>query len=304
MAFRTVIIENEVDIKVNLNNLVLTRKDDDIWIPINDISIIVLDNAKARVTSRILIELAKTNVGLIICDGSHLPIGYYGAYDNHSRATKIIGLQIEKDNKFYGRLWKEIVIAKLQNQAKSCRLLKGEKEVEAKILDFAQSVSVNDSSNREAHAAKVYFNCLMGTSFSRGNEDILLNSGLDYGYSIVRAYIARLCVAHGLNTQIGIHHKNEYNRFNLVDDLIEPIRPFVDVLAYRILDGETYFKPEHRHLLVNIINNKVLYRNKKMFFGNMLDDYIKQVVASYVDESKGIVFPEVDGFLGEVKDEV
>lgn len=49
MAFRTVIIENEVDIKVNLNNLVLTRKDDDIWIPINDISIIVLDNAKARV---------------------------------------------------------------------------------------------------------------------------------------------------------------------------------------------------------------------------------------------------------------
>ena len=69
----------------------------------------------------------------------------------------------------------------------------------------------------------------MGTTFSRGNEDILLNSGLDYGYTIIRAYIARLCVGYGLNSQLGIHHKNEFNRFNLIDDLMEPIRPFIDL---------------------------------------------------------------------------
>ena len=119
-----------------------------------------------------------------------------------------------------------------------------------------------DKNNREAHAAKIYFNQLMGTSFSRGNEDILLNSGLDYGYAILRAYMARVCVGYGLNTQIGIHHKNEYNRFNLVDDLIEPIRPIVDIVAYKILEKEEYFKPEHRRILVNLLNRKINYRKK------------------------------------------
>ena len=75
---------------------------------------------------------------------------------------------------------------------------------------------------------------------------MLLNSGLDYGYAILRSYLARLCVGYGLNSQLGIHHRNEYNRFNLVDDMIEPFRPFVDYFAYRLLEREEYFKGEHR----------------------------------------------------------
>lgn len=84
-----------------------------------------------------------------------------------------------------------------------------------KMYDYREQAAAGDITNREAHAAKVYFNTLMGTTFSRGNEDILLNSGLDYGYAIIRSYLSRVCVGYGLNPQIGIHHKNEYNRFNL-----------------------------------------------------------------------------------------
>ena len=130
------------------------------------------------------------------------------------------------------KLWKDIVTVKIQNQSKAYLRLTSDQEGTLAIKEFSSEIINGDQSNREAYAAKVYFNLLMGTSFSRGNEDILLNSGLDYGYAVLRGYIARVCVGYGLNTQIGIHHKNEYNRFNLVDDLMEPLRPMIDIVAY------------------------------------------------------------------------
>ena len=172
----------------------------------------------------------------------HLPIGYYGDYDNHSHITKILGYQVEYTKEAYDELWKTIVAAKLLNQKKVLIRLGRRIETIKKIEDFCVDIKAGDTSNREAHGAKVYFNELMGTSFSRGNENILLNAGLDYGYTIMRSYIARLCVGYGLNCQIGIHHKNEYNRFNLVDDLMEPVRPFVDLYVYHLLENEEFFK--------------------------------------------------------------
>lgn len=161
-----------------------------------------------------------------------------------------------------------------------------------------------DKSNREAHAAKVYFNLLMGTSFSRGNENILLNSGLDYGYAVLRGYLARVCVGYGLNTQIGIHHKNEYNRFNLVDDLMEPLRPFVDIVAYELMKEDQYFTVEHRRKLVNILNMKIKYRNKNMYLCNMIENYVEQFASLIMERSKDIVFPDINDFLGEELHEI
>ena len=163
-------------------------------------------------------------------------------------------------------------------------------------------IKAGDTSNREAHGAKVYFNELMGTSFSRGNENILLNAGLDYGYTIMRSYIARLCVGYGLNCQIGIHHKNEYNRFNLVDDLMEPVRPFVDLYVYHLLENEEFFKIDHRHKIINIVNHKVMYRNKRMYMGNMLEEYV-MLYAKGLKDGTELIFPNIDGYEGD-RDEV
>jgi CRISPR-associated protein Cas1 len=170
------------------------------------------------------------------------------------------------------------------------------------IEEFSTGIMNGDKSNREAHAAKVYFNLLMGTSFSRGNEDILLNSGLDYGYAVLRGYIARVCVGYGLNTQIGIHHKNEYNRFNLVDDLMEPLRPLIDIVAYEVMKNEPYFTAEHRRQLVNVLNMKILYRNKKMFVCNMIENYVEQYASFIMERCENIVFPDIDEFVGEELD--
>ena len=169
-------------------------------------------------------------------------------------------------------------------------------KVAGKLKEYIDEVQIGDKTLREAQAAKVYFNELMGKSFSRGNDDILLNSGLNYGYTIIRSYLARLCVGYGLNSQLGIHHKNEYNRFNLVDDLIEPIRPIVDIMAYKLLDGEEIFTIEHRHEIVKILDHTIKYKNQKMYISNMLDDYVSQY-SSYVEgKIDKIIFPTIEDY--------
>ncbi len=299
MAFRVILIENEVAIKVKLNNLIITKCGDDIWIPLDDISMIVIDNLSSNLSTRLMCQLSEQGIGLMICNQKHLPTGFYSSYDNHSRASKVIGFQIERSREDYDNLWKDIVKVKIENQAKAYYMMAEDLNGAQKIADFSREIISGDKSNREAHAAKVYFNLLMGTSFSRGNEDILLNSGLDYGYAVLRGYIARACVGYGLNTQIGIHHKSEYNRFNLVDDLMEPLRPLVDIVAYNNMKDAAYFTPEHRRSLVNILNMKILYRNKKMYVCNMIENYIEQFASLIIGRVDGIEFPDVSELVGE-----
>lgn len=303
MGFRVVFIESEVDIHLKLNNLVITQEGKEIWIPVDDISIMVLDNLRISLTTRMLCLLAEHNVGVVFCNQEHLPIGFYSSYDNHSRIAKWIGYQINATEEFYQNLWKEIVKAKIQNQAKVLQLLgKSEKTVND-LMTFCEEVQPGDPANREAHAAKIYFNELMDTSFSRGNEELLLNSGLDYGYAILRSYLARLCVGYGLNSQLGIHHHNEYNRFNLVDDMIEPFRPFVDYYAYNLLKDEEYFKREHRHKLVNLLNHLLRYGNKKMYLCNAMEEYVSGIAAFIAGKKTEIAFPDINQYKGE-EDEV
>ena len=302
MAFRVILIENDVTLRVKLNNLIITKTGEDIWIPLDDISMIVLDNLASELSARLLCQLSEQGIGLMVCNQAHLPTGFYSSYDNHSRSSKVIGYQIEKDRNYYDIFWKCIVEAKIMNQANAYLKVKKDKTGYEQIKEFLQEITPGDKSNREAHAAKVYFNLLMGTSFSRGNEDILLNSGLDYGYAILRGFIARVCVGYGLNTQIGIHHKNEYNRFNLVDDLLEPLRPFVDMVAYTIMKDSEYFTPEHRHQLVNILNMKVCYRNKNMYVCNMIENYVEQFASLIMDRGDDLIFPNICDFWGEESD--
>ena len=303
MSFRVVLIENQMDIKVKLDNLVFQKDEKEIRIPVSDISTIVIDNLKLNLSARTLCLLAQNNVAVVLCNQEHLPIGFYCSYDNHSRISKKIGYQIKRDETFYNCLWQDLVKAKLQNQAKVLQLLDKDPAVSKEIMAFSEEVLPNDSANREAHGAKLYFNELMERSFSRGNPDILLNSGLDYGYTIIRSYLARLCVGYGLNSQLGIHHRSEYNRFNLVDDMIEPVRPIVDFYVYKLLEEQEFFTGEHRRAIINMLNHKILYNQKKMFLCNMLEEYVSSIAKAIEGKDAAIQYPNVEDYYGE-KDEI
>ncbi len=164
MAFRVVLIESECTVHLKLNNLLIDKGEGDIWIPLDDISMIVLDNLKIEITVRLMSTLAEHNIGVVVCNMEHLPIGFYSSYDNHSRISKCIGYQIEKDQEFYDAFWKAIVYQKIINQKEVLEILDKE-EVLDKLDELASDITDGDKSNREAHAAKVYFNSLMGTTF-------------------------------------------------------------------------------------------------------------------------------------------
>lgn len=299
MAFRSILVESGVHIKLKLDNLIVEKVSGEIWIPLKDISIIVIDNLQVTITGRILASFAKYGIVVVFCNQEHLPIGMYSAYDNHSRISKTIGYQIEVTKDEYSLLWKSIVEAKIHNQYMVLEMLHKNEDVIENMKEFYNDILIGDTTNREAHAAKIYFNELMGSTFSRGNENILLNSGLDYGYAIIRAYIARTCVAYGLNTQLGIHHHNEYNRLNLVDDLIEPFRPIVDLYCYKLLEKEQYFKPEHRKKIINILNHKIIYQNQEMYISNVINTFVSQYAAYLTDKAKDIEYPIVEKYIGE-----
>ncbi len=299
MGFRVVILENELDVSIRLENLVIKRYGEDVWIPLSDISAVVIDNMKITLTARMLSVLAENNIATIFCNSEHQPMGLYAAYDSHSRSSKMLKFQIDRTESV-DVIWKEIVKSKIENQRSTLYRLEidsGEKSQD-KLLKYIYELEQKDTDVVEAHAAKEYFKCLGGEGFNRRNDGILLNSGLNYGYAIIRSYIAKLCVGTGLNTQIGLHHRSEYNRFNLVDDLMEPIRPFVDLYAYKLLENEMYFLPEHRHKLVNILNHKCKYKNKSMYISNLLEDYVEQLSKWYREDKRQIIFPDVLDYLG------
>ena len=299
MGYRTILLENEATLKLKLNNLIVTKDGEDFWIPMSDIEIIIMDNLQTTITTRMLSLLAENDIGVVICNDSHLPIGYYNAYDNHSRSVKMLKSQLERKEEEKDILWQSIVKAKITNQKQVLQKIKADNVKISKLNEYINVVKPGDPENREGHAAKVYFSCFCGVGFSRGNESILMNSGLNYGYAIIRSYLAKLCVSSGLNTQLGLHHKNEYNRFNLVDDLLEPFRPVVDFYIRELLEEEEYFKPEHRHKIINILNHQLNYRNKKMFLSNVMQEYIQQIANWHMSGDGEIVFPLFENYLGE-----
>lgn len=302
MGFRVVLVENEVEMRLKLDNLVVRKLEKEIWIPLEDISIMILDNMKVTITARMLCALAKHNVGMMVCNQEHLPIGFYCSYDNHSRISKNMKYQIDVEDDFYDALWSKIIARKIVNQKNVLQQLNKENKSVLLLEQFVRELGPGDKTNREAHAAKVYFNTLMGCSFSRGNEEILLNSGLDFGYAVLRSFIAKMCVGYGLNSQLGIHHCNEYNRFNLVDDLIEPFRPFVDLYAYQLLNEEDYFTSEHRRKLANMLNHRIVYKGRNMYLCNAIEEYVSGY-AALLKKKTNWELPDVSEYQGE-EDEI
>ena len=122
MAFRVVLIESECVVHQKLNNLLIDKGEGDIWIPLDDISMIVLDNLKIEVTVRLMSTLAEHNIGVIVCNMDHLPIGFYSSYDNHSRISKFIGFQIDKNQDFYDVFWSQIVFHKIRKLHQGIKL--------------------------------------------------------------------------------------------------------------------------------------------------------------------------------------
>lgn len=141
-------------------------------------------------------------------------------------------------------------------------------------MAYIEEVELGDETNREGHAAKVYFNALFGKTFTRTEENPT-NAALNYGYSILLSMFTREVAANGYLTQIGLFHDNMYNPFNLASDLMEPYRPIVDYVVWKMKPN--IFEKEEKHDILQIINKEVIIAGRREMLENAIKIYVKSV---------------------------
>ena len=196
--------------------------------PIEDIGFIIVETGQVTITASCIQSLAESNVALVICDVSHMPSAQLLPFAAHSTTQETTSAQFDATDAVQGRLWRQIVRAKIINQSALLERL-GHDSMARRLRNMADDVKNRDPENMEAQAARIYFGELAPSpDFTRDREGSWPNAALNYGYAILRAAVARALVGSGLNCLRGIHHHNRYNSFALADDVMEPYRPFVD----------------------------------------------------------------------------
>lgn len=241
---------------------------------LSEIDMVVIESTASYISSYLLAMLAEAKIPVVICDLQHNPVGQYfplyGAHDCVRRVKE----QIAWDQAICDEMWRRIVVSKICNQAAVLR--KAGKPESEMLLEYAKQVVPGDKTNREGHAAKVYFNALFGTKFSRDNDNAI-NAQLNYGYSILLAWVNREIVSRGYLTQLGIAHRNEFNQFNLACDFMEPFRPAID--AYVVTRASQEFGQEIKVELLELFSKKYGIIGGRYELSSIISLFVKAGVA-------------------------
>ncbi len=220
-------------------------------VPIEDIGVVVLEHQQTTVTLPLLNALSDNNVAVIFCGDNRMPNAMLMNLDSNKTQGESYRAQVEASEPLKKGLWKQIVEAKIRNQAALLRKVGKDGD---KLKPYYMNVKSGDTDNREGIAAKIYWTELFGREFVRTREGEAPNNLLNYGYTILRAAVARSLMGSGLLPAFGIFHRNRYNAFPLADDLMEPYRPYVDELVYNLhTAGKSQLTKEVKGELLRIL---------------------------------------------------
>ena len=289
MSFRTVVITRQSKISYKNRFLVVKQENDEKYIHLSEIDTIIVDSISVSISAYLLKELADNKINIIFCDEKHNPFGEVVPYYSKHNTSKMIKEQIKWKSSDKDKIWAEIVKNKIMNQA---LLLKKTKSSKYKlILSYIDEVVDGDKTNREGHAAKVYFNALFGNDFVRNSDDTI-NAALNYGYAILLSTINKEIINNGYLTQLGIHHKNEFNEFNLTCDLMEPFRIVIDNFVY--YNQARKLDTEYKLDIVNILNGTFKYQGKNYTLKDIIKMFVKNTLESInnLDNYKEFVYHE------------
>lgn len=290
MSWRVVTISSRAKLDYKMDYLVVRTNESVKRIHLSEISVLLIESTAVSLTSYLLFELTERKIDIIFCDDKRCPYGsllpYYGSHDTSLKYRN----QIKWDDETKAFVWAEIIRAKITGQF---YVLDSLKKDESKLLEsYLTEIQPGDSTNREGHAAKVYFNALFGMSFSRSLENNT-NAALNYGYSIILSAVAREAVCCGYATQFGIFHDNMFNQYNLACDLMEPFRPFIDNLVVNMkLD---IFEHEQKMYLAGILNEEMQIDGKNQYLINAIRIYSKSVFEAMNERDISLIkFPSYE----------
>lgn len=283
MGWRTVIVNTHSKLTYKSNHLIFKDASRTEMIHLSEIDVLLLETTDIVLSTMLIKRLVDENILVIFCDDKRLPTAlltpYYGRHDSSLQLSK----QISWDEAIKADVWTTIIAQKIINQSLFLGA-SGFYEKSQSIMDLYHGLENYDPSNREGHAARIYFNTLFGNDFSR-EQDNNINAGLDYGYTLLLSMFARELVVTGCMTQFGLKHSNQFNQFNFASDIMEPFRPLIDQIVYE--NRSASFVQIKRHLF-SIFSNTYHYNGKEMYLTNIVSDYTKKVVKSLNNQGKGV----------------
>ena len=283
MSWRIVVISNRAKLEYKMDYMIV-RQSEITKIHLSEISMLIVESTAVSLTAGLLSELTKRKIKVIFCDEKRNPsselVSYYGSHDTSAKVRQQVGWTAEIKK----MMWTEIVSEKIRNQQRFLEDL-GKKE-NVMLTEYLKEIQPGDTTNREGHAAKVYFNAVFGMDFSR-SLDIPINAALNYGYGIILSTFNREIVSNGYITQLGLFHDNMFNQFNLGSDLMEPFRILVDRKVYEMKPEK--FEKEEKLQLVNILNQEVTIDGKRNYVVNAIKIYCKSVFDAINDNDVSLI---------------
>lgn len=283
MSWRIVVISNGAKLEYKMEYMIV-RQSEITKIHLSEISMLIVESTAVSLTAGLLNELTKRKVKVVFCDEKRNPsselVSYYGSHDTSAKVRQQVGWTTEIKK----LIWTEIVSEKIRNQQRFLEDL-GKKENEM-LTEYLKEIQPGDTTNREGHAAKVYFNAVFGMDFSR-SLDIPINAALNYGYGIILSAFNREIVSNGYITQLGLFHDNMFNQFNLGSDLMEPFRILVDRKVYEMKPDK--FEREEKLQLVNILNHEVIIDGRRNYVANAIKIYCKSVFDAINDNDVSLI---------------
>lgn len=297
MNTRIIFIENPAFLNIKDNHLQIENKltDKKSIVPIEDIEIILLDNQRIALTNPLIKTCLANNILMIFCDEKHMPTGVTIPLEGNCLLNERLHVQISTTENLKGKIWKQIIISKIKNQAS---LLENLDLQYNNLLILSKQTKSKDSSNREAIAAAYYWkNIFKGkiANFTRDKDGVYPNNLLNYGYSLIRSSITKNIVSSGLHPSLGIFHKNKFNAFCLSDDLMEPFRPFVDMIVYNLVinnDKDFILSKYNKTELLKVLTLEVSYKGEITSLNNSIKNVVNDFVTMLSKEKNQIEFPK------------
>ncbi|MBP2621099.1 type II CRISPR-associated endonuclease Cas1 [Streptococcus panodentis] len=283
MGWRTVVVNTHSKLSYKNNHLIFKDASRTELIHLSEVDILLLETTDIVLSTMLIKRLVDENVLVIFCDDKRLPTAflmpYYARHDSSLQLSK----QVSWSEEVKAEVWTNIIAQKILNQAiylGDCNFL----EKSQSIIDLYNGLELFDPSNREGHAARIYFNTLFGNDFSR-EQDNDINAALDYGYTLILSMFAREIVLSGCMTQFGLKHANQFNQFNLASDIMEPFRPIIDQIVYENRDS-SFVKIKKE--LFAIFSDTFIYNGKEMYLSNIVSDYTKKIIKALNQSGKGV----------------
>ena len=292
MLKRTLVFSNAVNLTLKNMQLVISFKEierEPTSVPIEDIGCVIIENQRVGITIPLINALADSNVQVIFCNNKNMPNSMLYNLDNNITQGETLRNQMAVGETLKKQMWKQIVEAKIRNQS---RLLDKIGCNGAILRPYYQNVKSGDTDNREGIAARLYFQELMGKNFVRDRQMFGINALLNYGYTILRAAVARSLVASGLFPAIGIYHHHRSNAFPLADDMMEPYRPYVDEAVYEMIcEGEIELTQMVKTRLINVLYTDTYFEKVTRPLSVGLSLSSASLVRCYAKEQNTLTFP-------------